>query len=262
MGVVRIGQTEVAYELRRTATISERRITVTPGHVEVLALTTDDDATIVAFLNRKRQWLFEAVRGVEKVTAHQPVIPRFMTGSRIPFRGRFVALTVTRIERPHVDISFKGGFVVGLPIWVSSEEADAIVARELKLWLKQRVRRDVREFVSSYQRRFGLQPRVIKVGDLVGGWGSCSAGGSIRINWQLVFAPKSVLDYVVAHELAHLKRRSHDRAFWQFLRQMMPSYERSKAWLDLHQGSLDAAFLETTHRSYASQSYLKASVLS
>lgn len=54
MGVVRIRQTEVAYELRRTATASERRITVTPGHIEVLALTTDDDAAIDDFLNHQQ----------------------------------------------------------------------------------------------------------------------------------------------------------------------------------------------------------------
>ena len=84
---VRIGQTEIPYELRRTAAISERRITVMPGHIEVLALTTDDEAAIEDFLHRKRQWLFDTFREMEETLAKRPVVPRFRTGSKRPFRA-------------------------------------------------------------------------------------------------------------------------------------------------------------------------------
>ena len=244
MGMVRIGQTEVAYELRRTASISERRITVTPGHVEVLALTTDDDAEIDAFLSRKRQWLFNTLRELETATAKRAVVPRFMTGSKIPFRGRNARLTVRRHDGPHVEISYRNGFLVDLPSWVRDEDSDGIVATEIKLWLKRQVRRDVMEIASAYRRRFDLKPRTIRVADMKTGWGACGLSGSILLNWTLVFAPKAVLEYVVVHELAHLKVRSHGPEFWAYLATLLPGYERPKGWLDTHQGSLDAAFLE------------------
>jgi predicted metal-dependent hydrolase len=93
MGVIRVGQTEIPYELRRTATAAERRITVTPGSVEVLALTTDDDAEIGNFLHRKRQWVFDTLRELQEVTSRRPAVPRFITGSKIPYRGRMSSLT-------------------------------------------------------------------------------------------------------------------------------------------------------------------------
>jgi predicted metal-dependent hydrolase len=243
MGVVRIGQTEVAYELRRTATASERRITVTPGHVEVLALTTDDDAAIDDFLNRKRQWLFNTLRELETKTAKRAVVPRFMTGSKIPYRGRMARLTVRRHDGAHVEIDYRNGFLVDLPSWVRDEDSDGIVATEIKLWLKRRVRRDVMEIASAYGKRLDLKPRALRVADMKTGWGACGPTGSILINWTLVFAPKAVLEYVVVHELAHLKVRSHGPDFWAHLATLLPDYERPKGWLDTHQGALDASFL-------------------
>lgn len=253
MGVVRIGQTEVAYELRRSAAASERRITVTPGHVEVLALTTDDDAEIDAFLDRKRQWLFNTLRELDAKTAKRAVVPRFMTGSKIPYRGRMARLTVRRHDGAHIEIDYRNGFLVDLPSWVRETDQDAIVATEIKLWLKRRVRRDVMDIAAVYRRRFDLKPRTIRVADMKTGWGACGPTGSILINWTLVFAPKAVLEYVVAHELAHLTVRSHGPNFWAHMATLMPDYERPKGWLDTHQGALDAAFLEGARATLGSR---------
>jgi predicted metal-dependent hydrolase len=244
MPTIRIGQTEIPYELRRTATASERRITVMQGRVEVLALSKDDDAAINGFLNRKRKWLFNTVRELGEFSAKGSIVPRFMTGSKIPFRGRRLSLTVRRQDGPHVEITFRNGFIVDLPTWVALESADAIVAQEIKQWLKQRVRRDVQEIAEVYINQFGLKPRSIHVAEFIRGWGSCGPKGTVNIDWRLVFAPKRVLEYVVVHELAHLKHRSHGKTFWKYLDQIMPSYCSSKTWLDAHQGTLDAGFLE------------------
>ena len=160
MPSVRVGQTEIAYELRRTATASERRITVTPGCVEVLALTTDDDTAIESFLDRKRQWLFDTVRELEEVTADRTVVPRFMTGSKIPFRGRLSSLTVRRHDGTHIEIAHKTGFIVDLPSRIAEEATDAVVATEIKLWLKRRVRRDVHEIAAAYEEAVRSQASI------------------------------------------------------------------------------------------------------
>jgi predicted metal-dependent hydrolase len=243
MPSIRIGHTEIPYELLRNSTASERRITVMPGRVEVLALTNDDDVAINSFLNRKRKWLYNTVRELNELSARGSVVPRFMTGSKIPFRGRQVSLTVRKQDGPHVEIAFRNGFIVDLPSWVELESADTIVAREIKQWLKQRVRRDVQEIVAVYIDRFGLRPRSVHVAEFIAGWGSCGPKGTVNIDWRLIFAPKRVLEYVVVHELAHLKHRSHGKKFWGYLGQIMPAYARPKAWLDAHQSAVDGRFL-------------------
>jgi len=237
MPTLQIGRKEIPYELRRSATASERRITVTPGHVEVLALTNDDEEAVAGFLDRKRQWLFNTVREMERVTANRHSVPRFMTGSKIPYRGRKMPLTVRRTDAERIAIIYSNGFIVDLPHW-AGEVADHLVASELQHWLKQRLRRDVKEIAADYGKRFGLVPRSIRVADFATGWGSCGPEGNILINWHLIFAPRKVLEYVVVHELAHLRHRSHGDDFWHFLETLLPQYRGASAWLQKNQSDL------------------------
>ena len=127
MPALRIGQAEIPYELRRSPTARERRITVTPGHVEVIALTGDDDDAIEGFLDRKRQWVFNTVREMERATAGRHAVPRFMTGTKIPYRGRNMPLVVRRSDAERLTITYKNGFIVDLPEWAGNE-TDVLVA--------------------------------------------------------------------------------------------------------------------------------------
>jgi predicted metal-dependent hydrolase len=245
MPTIKIGRTEIAYELRRSATAAERRIMVTPGHVEVMALTTDGDEDIAGFLNRKRQWLFDTMRDMKRITANRHAVPRLATGSKIPYRGRNMTLTVRRSDAERAAVTYRSGFIVDLPNW-TGDDPEQLIASELKHWLKQRARRDVQAIAAEYGNRCGLVPRSIRVADMAHGWGSCGQEGNVLINWHLIFAPRKVLEYVVVHELAHLRCRSHGPEFWALLRDMLPTFESAKSWLHNHQARLSADFLKPT----------------
>lgn len=242
MPTIQIGRAEIAYELRRSATAAERRITVTPGHVEVMALTTDGDDDIAGFLDRKRQWLFNTIREMERISTSRHAVPRFTTGSKIPYRGRNMSLTVRRSDAQRAIVTYRNGFIVDLPHW-TGDDPDQLVASELKHWLKQRARRDVLDIAADIGKRHGLAPRSIRVANFAHGWGSCGPEGNVLINWHLIFAPRKVLEYVVAHELAHLRVRSHGPEFWRCVGLLAPGWETMKAWLDKHQSVLSANFL-------------------
>ena len=237
MPTIQIGRVEIAYELRRSATAAERRITVTPGHVEVMALANDDEKAVAGFLNRKRQWLFNTVRDMKQATANRHAVPRFMTGSKIPYRGRKMGLTVRRTDAERIAIFYRNGFIVDLPHW-AGQDADHLVASELQHWLKQRARHDVKEIAADYGKRFDLIPRSIRVADFANGWGSCGLEGTISINWHLIFAPRKVLEYVVVHELAHLRERSHGPEFWGLVKTLQATFADSRSWLEQHQSTL------------------------
>ena len=243
MPTIQIGRAEIAYELRRSACATERRITVTPGHVEVMALTTDDDSDVAGFLDRKRQWLFNTMRDMERITANRHSVPRFMTGSKIPYRGRKMPLTVRRSDAERIAIAYRNGFIVDLPHW-AGDDTDQLVASELKHWLKQRARRDVNEIAADYGKKHGLTPRSIRVADFANGWGSCGPEGNVLINWHLIFAPKKVLEYVVAHELSHLRHRSHGTEFWGLLDTLMSGCVAARTWLQNNQLTLQSDFFE------------------
>lgn len=241
MPTIQIGRAEIAYELRRSACATERRITVTPGHVEVMALTSDNDDDIAGFLDRKRQWLFNTMRDMERIAASRHAVPRFMTGSKIPYRGRKMTLTVRRTDAERATVTCRNGFIVDLPHW-TGDDPDQLVASELRHWLKQRARRDVNEIAADIGKRHGLVPRSIRVAEFAHGWGSCGPEGNVLVNWHLIFAPRKVLEYVVAHELAHLRHRSHGPEFWTLLRILQPDFDLSKRWLDKNQSAVTFDF--------------------
>lgn len=82
--------------------------------------------------------------------------------------------------------------------------------------------------------RLGVRYRRIAVRDTRSQWGSCSTNGSLSFSWRLVLAPREVLDYVVVHELCHLRHHDHSRAFWALVARQRPTYHAEKRWLDDH----------------------------
>jgi predicted metal-dependent hydrolase len=80
----------------------------------------------------------------------------------------------------------------------------------------------------------GVTVRRISIRDQASRWGSCSTTGALSFSWRLVLAPRHVLDYLAAHEVAHLLEMNHSARFWRLLGRMCPDMERAKAWLDVH----------------------------
>jgi len=80
----------------------------------------------------------------------------------------------------------------------------------------------------------GVEPKRIQIRDQRSRWGSCSTRGTLSFNWRLVLAPFAVLDYVVVHELCHLREPNHSRRFWKLVEQRRPDWRAQREWLDEH----------------------------
>jgi hypothetical protein len=232
MPVFKIGNTEIEYELERKGDIERRYIEVMPGRVLVTVSEQDSDDAVEGFLRRKERWLFDNTQRVNEVASQGHRVHRFVTGAKIPYRGRRMKLTITRKTTPDVEVTFRNGFIVALPDYVTDEAQDVIVEDALKFWMKRQVKNDIHEIVGRYARKYGLCPKAVRVKDQKHLWGSCSKDGTIHLNWHLVYAPKAVLEYAVLHELCHIQHRTHGPEFWAFLEKIMPDYEERKSWLD------------------------------
>jgi predicted metal-dependent hydrolase len=116
-------------------------------------------------------------------------------------------------------------------------------ARRLRDWLFDEARRDLDARVIVHARAIGVAPKRIVVRDQATRWGSCSTTGSLSFSWRLILAPEHILDYVAAHEVAHLAQMNHGPKFWALVARLMPDMKEAKAWLqvyglDLHQYGL------------------------
>ena len=106
------------------------------------------------------------------------------------------------------------------------------LARRTEAGLRDRARLLLADKTAAMAERLGRRHGRVTVGDAASRWGSCSAAGNIKYSWRLFLAPERVLDYVVAHETAHLAELNHSRRFWRVVERICPDWERAKAWLN------------------------------
>lgn len=106
-------------------------------------------------------------------------------------------------------------------------------------WYKTRARTKLAERVNFYAARSGLRYQKVKISSARRRWGSCSRSGNLNLNWRLIMAPLDVLDYVVAHEVAHLEHPNHSRRFWNKVMELDPDYKSHRKWLRDHDHLLE-----------------------
>jgi hypothetical protein len=105
-------------------------------------------------------------------------------------------------------------------------------------YLKREAKRDLEAASRQAAVALGAEVRRISVRDQSSRWGSCSSGGVLSYSWRLILAPPFVLDYLAAHEVAHLIEMNHSRRFWRLVERICPDMGRAKAWLDAHGADL------------------------
>ena len=175
-----------------------------------------------AFLLRHSNWLAARLK-------RAPAVVNLGDGGTVPLRGVEHAIVGTGKVRGRVELSEQDGMPVLL---VPGDPAHQ--ARRLIDWLKAEAAIDLAARTAVHAQRLGVTVGSIKLRSQASRWGSCSSSGNINYNWRLVLAPPFVLDYVAAHEVAHLVEMNHSAAFWATVKRTLPDMERGRAWLKAH----------------------------
>ena len=152
-------------------------------------------------------------------------------------------LSRSRFTPPGCEYAIRPGYGHRTPVWIDRdamrptlrvEGNPAHSSRRLLDWLKREARRRIDERVFWYAAQLGVRPRRITIRDTTSRWGSCSSARSLSFSWRLILAPPAVLDYVVAHEVAHLRELNHKPRFWRLVESLGPEIDQSQTWLSEH----------------------------
>lgn len=195
-----------------------------------------DDAN--TFLSRNLDWVRERLVDL-------PSLSPLGHGSELPLRGEMHRLEFTGAERRRGSV---GAGPVTRIVAATEETAPGEpampvlsvggrpehAARRLGDWLFDEARRDLDVAVQRHARALGLSPKRIVVRDQTSRWGSCSTTRVLSFSWRLVMAPPSILDYVAAHEVAHLAEMNHGPRFWALVERTFPRMEDAKRWLTVY----------------------------
>jgi len=234
------GQTEIE-------TIDGRKVPVTlivnprARHVSVRIDPTRREAIATApnarQLKRAAQFAAERAGWIAQELSRLPRGVSLAPGSFVPLRGVEHELTYRHGRQA---ASTEPGLLPRLI--VPAPDVALFEARVLR-FLKDQARADLIDRVAHHAVTLGVKPERIQVKELRSRWGSCSVDGVLAFSWRLILAPPFVLDYLAAHETAHLREMNHSRRFWAHVCRCMPDFERGREWLHEHGAGLHAVGL-------------------
>ena len=195
------------------------RVTVPPGL---------RPSEVDRFLDRHRDWL-------ELKLARLPDRPQVRAGVKIPLRGTPHLIVHRPGKRGTVAVACEDGAPA---LHVHGEEAH--LPRRLADFLKREARRDIEPLVAKHTASVGRRAKAIRFKDTSSRWGSCTADGALSFSWRIMMAPPTVIDYLVAHEVAHLREMNHGPKFWALCRELCPRTDEARAWLKRNGSALQA----------------------
>jgi predicted metal-dependent hydrolase len=222
--VVHAGETH-RVQIKRVATARRFTLRVRAATRDAV-LTMPPRGSLVrakTFVERHAAWIGARLERL-------PVPTPFGAGAAIPLRGVVHEI----VHRPHQRGTVwleAGDDEQGTPPKLCVSGAEPFVARRVQDFIIRQARGDLEEAVKRHTTALGVKAQRMTLRDTTTRWGSCSSSGALSFSWRLVMAPPHVLDYLAAHEVAHLRHMNHSDAFWAVTRQLIPDYSRAEAWL-------------------------------
>jgi predicted metal-dependent hydrolase len=228
---VRFGTKTIGYTIQRSSKRSTVSIAIDP--LEGVLVTAPRPASVKRLddiVHAKASWIVERTK--RQIDLPPPLPAReFVSGETFLYLGRQhrLRLDINTAPRP---LRLENGWLrVSIPRHLEQQHRGSFVRAALSDWYKRHAAKRLPERAKLWSRKLDLPAPEIILAEPRKRWGSASASGTVRINWRIIQAPLALVDYVVLHELAHVRHRNHTREFWAAMGRVMPDYEARKGRL-------------------------------
>jgi len=223
------GSRKIAYTLHRSDR-KRLKIVVAPElTVDVFAPKTADEKTVQAAIMKKASWI---ARKLDSLASYHPLPSpkRYISGETLVYLGRQYRLKVA--QGPRQPAKLLGRF---LRVWVKDKSDTQGVRKAVVSWYRKRANETLARYMKkcfTIASRHGVQKPISVIRTMKRRWGSCSPKGRITLNTNLIQAPIHCIEYVIMHELCHLKHHNHSKAFYSLLTRCQPDWRKRKEILD------------------------------
>ncbi len=228
----------VSYTIKRSARARHVRLEVrADSGLTVIVPKSFDIGRVPGVLQPRRRWILVKLSRYSEAQS-SPAGRKLESGDTVPYLGR--ALKVARAGGPEgaVSVKLQPGRLV-----VSPGRSSTSLSLIVEAWYRLQAKRFLRDRADGLSAEMGLGYQRLTIRGQRTRWGSCSRAGNLSFNWKLMMAPEPVVDYVIVHELAHLKEMNHTRRFWELVGRYCPRWQQHRKWLKLHEAELAGRLL-------------------
>ena len=191
------------------------------GKVIVRAPYKASTKQINNFIDDKKDWVRSKKQTAEKLPRSRP--KEFIFGEEFLFLGHPYLLEI--VDKQPTPLILNERFLLSRSALPNAKDV-------FTKWYKKQAKKVITDRVSKFAQEFNYDFQRIRITSAKTRWGSCGSKGSLNFTWRLVMAPQSVIDYVVVHELVHIKVKNHSKEYWQQVEKIMPDYKLQKSWLN------------------------------
>ena len=204
------------------------------GEVKVSAPFRISEKQICEVVQKKADWIVKKVNEVRERNSNL-VCRQFVSGEKFLYLGKEYTLEIVEKDLSKAEVLMQEDtMAVYISQGLSEESRKQAIKEALIKWYRQRFAEIVKERIEKYSLQLKVAPCKVVIKDQKTRWGSCSKKGNINLNWRLVMAPIDIIDYVVVHELCHLKFMNHSKDFWNLVKSILPNYTEGREWLKVN----------------------------
>lgn len=236
MEQIKIGNTLIDYRLIYSS--RQKTIELIIGLDSGFTVKAPDNMSkeeVAEYLQRKNTWIITNLDKMNEVIRNETK-KEFVSGEKFLYKGKRFRLKVIKVNEEVVpSLSFSHSkFIAHIPAIVSEFDYPRIIQPLFIDFYHEKAEKILKQRAKKYLVYFVAKPSLIKVQSLKNKWGNCSERNQIRFNWRVVMAKMSIVDYVVVHELCHIKHKDHSKTFWNEVQKILPDYEERKEWLRIN----------------------------
>jgi predicted metal-dependent hydrolase len=225
---------DITYTIARSDRKSASIYIERDGRVSVIVPAALSDRQVEALIEGKRPWIYRSLAEWRDLNSAR-VERAFVNGEGFLYLGRSYRLRI--VEEQLQPLVLKDGYFCLRRCDSPAPERD--FSATFRDFYRRRGQERLPARVSDYEPKMGVTAKGVRVIDLRNRWGSCTATGGLNFHWRCMMAPPTVIDYIVVHELAHLRFRNHTRAFWNEVDKILPDYADRREWLRANGAGLD-----------------------
>jgi hypothetical protein len=237
----RFGDREIEYRIKRGKRKKSVAISISDAaQVVVLVPQSLNKEKIQEIVQKKARWILEKQTYFKRLKDLFPE-KELISGEQFLFAGRKYRLKVREVEEECAIEPLMQGrrLIIFVNKGLSKEIRKEIIKEKLVKWYFSSASELVAQRLRRYRNMLNIEPAGIIIRNQQKRWGSCSNSGVLRFNWRIAMAPISIIDYVIVHELCHLKEKNHSREFWRQVSLAVPDYQKRRKWLRENSASLN-----------------------
>ncbi len=222
----------VSYAVKRSARAKHIRLEVRPDNgltVVIPAFCSLRD--VPDLLKKKKSWILSKLERYERVRTAEK--KELKDGDFIPYMGRNLRIVLQHSSGPYSSITPTQDRLI-----IKHNSGNGTINSIIESWYRHLAEQFLKDRIKELGKQTGLTCNRVTVRSAKTRWGSCSQKGNINLNWKLILLPKPVIDYVIIHELSHLKEMNHSKKFWEQVAEFCPKWREHRQWLKDHADKL------------------------